>query len=245
MKNYNSDKLRTIAVVGHGTVGKTSLCDSLLFVSKAVDRLGSVDSGTSQFDYTDESRDRKHSLSSSMGIVEHNGYKINIIDTPGLVDFHGATIGSVIVSDGVLLVVDGSDGVEVGTLKTWDFASRNDKPLMIWVNRVDRDSAVFDRTLEDIRKNLRKNAIPVTFPVKENGVFEAVVNVLTGKAVNAEGKDIPVPDSAQDELEMYRMQLIEAAAESDENLMESFFENETLSEEEMITGLQKAFTSRS
>ena len=244
MKNYNSDKLRTISVVGHGTVGKTSLCDSLLFVSKAVERLGSVDNGTSQFDYTDESRDRKHSLSSSMGIVEHNGYKINIIDTPGLADFHGATIGSVIVSDGVILVVDGSDGVEVGTLKTWDFAARNDTPLMIWVNRVDRDNAVFTRTLEDIRKNLRKSAIPVTFPVKENGVFSAIVNVLTGKAVNAEGKDIPIPDSAKDDAELYRMQLVETAAESDDKLMESFFENETLSEEEINSGLKKAFTAR-
>ncbi|MCD4702365.1 MAG: elongation factor G [Candidatus Aegiribacteria sp.] len=244
MKNYNSDKLRTIAVVGHGTVGKTSLCDSLLFAGGAVERLGSVDSGTSQFDYTDESRERKHSLSSSMGIVDYNGYKINIIDTPGLADFHGATIGSVTVSDGVLLVVDGSDGVEVGTLKTWDFAARSEKPLMIWINRVDRDIADFDRALEDIRNNLRKSAIPVTFPVKENGVFSAIVNVLTGKAVNAEGKEIPVPDSAKDDAEMYRMQLVEAAAESDEKLMESFFENETLTEKEMTEGLKKAFATR-
>ncbi|MCK4807129.1 MAG: elongation factor G [Candidatus Aegiribacteria sp.] len=243
--NYDSDKLRTIAVVGHGTVGKTSLCDSLLFAGGAVERLGSVDSGTSQFDYTDESRERKHSLSSSMGIVDYNGCKINIIDTPGLADFHGATIGSVTVSDGVLLVVDGSDGVEVGTLKTWDYAARNEKPLMIWVNRVDRDNADFERVLEDIRRNLRKSAIPVTFPVKENGVFTAVVNVLTGKAVNAEGKEIPVPDSAKDNSEIYRMQLVETAAESDEKLMESFFENETLSEEEMATGLKKAVATRS
>lgn len=244
LKNYDSDKLRTIAVIGHGTVGKTSLCDSLLFAGGAVERLGSVDNGTSQFDYTDESRDREHSLSSSMGIIEYSGCKINIIDTPGLVDFHGATIGSVTVSDAVLLVVDGSDGVEVGTLKTWDYAARNDKPLMIWINRLDRDSADFKRILEDIRKNLRKSAIPVTFCVKENGVFSAVVNVLTGKAVNSEGKEISLPDSAKDDIEMYRMQLVETAAESDEKLMESFFENETLSEEELTAGLQKAVATR-
>ncbi len=244
LKNYDSDKLRTIAVIGHGTVGKTSLCDSLLFAGGAVERLGSVDNGTSQFDYTDESRDREHSLSSSMGIIEYSGCKINIIDTPGLVDFHGATIGSITVSDAVLLVVDGSDGVEVGTLKTWDYAARNDKPLMIWINRLDRDSADFKRILEDIRKNLRKSAIPVTFCVKENGVFSAVVNVLTGKAVNSEGKEIPLPDSAKDDIEMYRMQLVETAAESDEKLMESFFENETLSEEELTAGLQKAVATR-
>ena len=245
MKNYNSDKLRTIAVIGHGSVGKTSLCDALLLEGGTVERLGSVDNGTSQFDYTDESRDRKHSLSSAMGIIEHNGYKINIIDTPGLVDFHGATIGSVIVSDGVLLVVDGSDGVEVGTLKTWDFASANDKPLMIWVNRVDRDNADFKRVLEDIKKHLNKSVVPVTFSVKDNGVFTAVVNVLTGKAVDSEGKEIPLPDSAKDDIEMYRMQLVETAAETDEKLMESFFENDTLSEEEINTGLKKAVATRS
>lgn len=245
MKNYNSDKLRTIAVIGHGSVGKTSLCDSLLLEGGTVERLGSVDNGTSQFDYTDESRDRKHSLSSTMGIIDHNGFKINIIDTPGLADFHGATIGTVIVSDGVLLVIDGSDGVEVGTLKTWDFAARDAKPLMIWVNRVDRDNADFKRVLEDIKKNLNKSVVPVTFPVKDNGVFTAVVNVLTGKAVNSEGKEIPLPDSAKDDIEMYRMQLTETAAETDEKLMESFFENDTLSEEEINTGLKEAIATRS
>ncbi len=244
MKNYNSDKLRTIAVIGHGSVGKTSLCDALLFAGGTVERLGSVDNGTSQFDFTAESRDRKHSLSSSMGIIEHNGFKINIIDTPGLVDFHGATIGGVTVADGTLLVVDGSDGVEVGTLRAWDYAAGREKPLMIWVNRIDRDNSDFDRVLEDIKNNLRKSAIPVTFPVKENGVFIAVVNVLTGKAVDPAGKEIPVPDSAADSMEMYRMQLVETAAETDEKLMETFFENETLSEEEMSRGLKAAIANR-
>lgn len=244
MKNYSSDKLRTIAIIGHGSVGKTSLCDSLLFKSGAVERLGSVDNGTSLFDFSDESRERKHSLSSSLGIIEYKGCKINIIDTPGLADFHGATIGGITVSDGVILVIDGSDGVEVGTLKTWDFSARNDKPLMIWVNRVDRDNADFERILEDIKNNLRKSAIPVTFPVKENGVFIAIVNVLTGKAVNAESEEIPVPDSAKDNLELYKMQLVETAAESDEKLMETFFENETLTEKELNIGLKKAVATR-
>lgn len=245
MKNYTSETLRTIAVIGHASVGKTSLCDSLLFAGGGVERLGSVDNNTSQFDYTDESHERKHSLSSSIGIINWNDHKINIIDTPGLADFYGATISSITVSDGVVLVVDGSDGVEVGTLKTWDFAAVNDKPLIIWINRVDRDSADFDRILSNVRNNLSKSIIPVVFPVKENNVFTAVVNVITGKAANADGKEIPLPDSAKDNLELYRMQLIEAAAETDESLMESFFENETLTPEEMNSGLKKAVSNRS
>ncbi|MCD4848192.1 MAG: elongation factor G [Candidatus Aegiribacteria sp.] len=244
MKNYTPDKLRTVVVIGHGSVGKTSLCDSILFVGGGVERMGKVDNGTSQFDFTNESRERKHSLSSSLGILDWKDHKINIIDSPGLADFHGATIGSIVVADGVVLVVDGTDGVEVGTLKTWDFAANNNKPLIFWVNRVDRDSTDFERIVSDIRKNLAKNVVPITFPARENDVLIAIVNVLTGKAVNVEGKDIPVPDSAKDNLEMYRMQLVEAAAETDETLMESFFENETLTSEEMNSGLMKAARTR-
>lgn len=245
MKNYDSDRLRTIAVIGHGSVGKTSLCDSLLFASGMVDRLGSVDKGTSNFDHTPESRERKHSLFSSMGMIDHDGFRFYIIDTPGLADFYGATIGATAVSDGTVLVVDGTDGVEVGTLKTWDFAARYEKPMLVWVNRVDRDNADFDRVLEDLRNSLSRSTVPVTFPVVENGSFTAVVNVLTGKAVDAAGGEIPVPDSASETMETYRMQLIEAAAETDEKLMESFFENDTLSEDELSAGLKNAVASRS
>jgi len=244
LKNYDSDKLRTISVIGHGSVGKTSLCDALLFKGGAVERLGSVDKGTSNFDHAPESRDRKHSLSSSTGIIEHDGYKLYIIDTPGLADFYGATIGAITVADGVILVVDGTDGVEVGTLKTWDFAAQNGKPVMIWVNRVDRDNADFTRVLEEIRNSLGRSAVPVTFPVMENGSFRGVVNVLTGMAVDAQGKETPLPESAADDLESYRLMLTEAAAETDEKLMESFFENESLSEEEMNRGLRTAVASR-
>ncbi len=244
MKNYDPEKLRTITVVGHGSVGKTSLCDALLFTAGAVDRLGSVDKGTSHFDYYPESKERKHSLASTSGIIEHAGHKINVIDTPGLADFYGATIGAVSVSDAVLLVVDGTDGVEVGTLKTWDFAAGDDKPVLIWVNRVDRDNADFGRIVEDIRKNISKNAVPVTFPVEENGSFIGIVNVLTGEAVDAQGNEMPVPDSVKDELETFRAMITEAAAEADEKLMEAFFENDSLSDDELETGLRKAVASR-
>jgi len=244
LKDYTPDKLRTVSVIGHGSVGKTSLCDALAFSANGVERLGSVDAGTSHFDHTDESRERKHSLSSSIGIVDWKGCKLNIIDTPGLADFYGETIGAVSVSDGVILVLDGSDGVEVGSLKTWNFTAAMDKPLMVWVNRIDRDTADFSRVVDNARANLSRKVLPVVFPVIESETLIGLVNVLTGKAIDANGKDIPVPDSASDTLELMKMQLIEAAAEADDKLMDIYFENETLTPEELDMGLRKAVHDR-
>ena len=244
MKDYTPDKLRTVSVIGHGSVGKTSLCDALAFIGKGVERLGDVDAGTSHFDHTDESRERNHSLSASIGILDWDGFKVNIIDTPGLADFYGETIGSVAVSDGVVLVLDGSDGVEVGSLKTWTFAASMDKPLMIWVNRVDRDNADFNRVVENARENLSRKVVPIVFPIIENDRFIGLVNVLTGKAIDATGKTIPVPESAADTLELMKMQLIETAAEADDELMDVYFENETLTAEELDRGLRKAVHDR-
>jgi len=245
LKNYTPDKLRTVSVIGHGSVGKTSLCEALLFTGKGSDRLGSVDAGTSNFDHTAESRDRKHSLSASIGFVEWNGSRINIIDTPGLADFYGETIGSIAVSDGVVLVLDGFDGVEVGSLKTWDQAAQMSKPVMIWIHRVDKDNADFERVLENARESLGRKVVPVVFPVHEGGSFKALVNVVTGKAVGPDGREIPVPASAADALETFRLQLTEAAAESDDRLMDSYFENETLTPEELHQGMRKGVRDRS
>lgn len=245
MKNYTPDKLRTVSVIGHGSVGKTSLCEALLFTGKGSDRLGSVDSGSSNFDHTAESRERKHSLSASIGLIEWNGVKVNIIDTPGLADFYGETIGAIAVSDGVVLVLDGFDGVEVGSLKTWDQASLMGKPVMIWINRVDKDNADFSRVLENAREILGRKVVPVVFPVHQNGTFKALVNVMTGKAVGPDGLETAVPASAADDLESYRMQLTEVAAEADDQLMDSYFENETLTPDELHQGIRKGVRDRS
>ncbi len=234
-----------MAVIGHGSVGKTSLCDAMAFAAGSIERLGSVDQGTSHFDYSDESRRRKHSLSSSFGILEHDGCKVNVIDTPGLADFYGETISAVSVSDGAVLVLDGADGVEVGSLKTWDFTASERVPVMVFVNHVDQDNADFQRVLSEATDALGKGLVPVVFPVYEGGALSCLVNVRTGKAIDRDGKEMEVPSSAADDLETYRMQLTEAAAEADEELMERYFENEGLSEEEMDGGLRKAFAERS
>ncbi len=244
MKNYSPEKLRTVAVLGHGSVGKTSFCDAVLFAGGGSERLGSVDEGTSVFDYTSESREKKHSFGSSIATLDWNDIKINIIDTPGLADFHGETIGAISASDMAILLLDGKDGVEVGSFKTWNFAKTADIPVFIYVNRVDRENANFDRVVEQAKEMFNKHVVPVVFPVMDGDSFTGVVNAITRKAFDASGKEIEVPESAKEQCEDYRMQLIEEAAEADEELMEIFFANETLTAEELKKGIKLAVKNR-
>jgi len=233
-----------VSFIGHGSVGKTSLCDSILLASGAVERLGSVADGTSVFDHTTESRERKQSLSSSIAACEWKDHRITIIDTPGSADFYGEVIGSIAVSDGCVLVLDGSAGVEVGSLQTWNFAARAGVPVMLWVNRLDRENADFDRVVSQARETLNKRIIPLSFPITAGGSFGGVVSVLDGTAVDPSGKTIPVPPAEQEKLEDWRHELVESAAEADETLMESFFANDTLTPEELRTGLMAAVAGR-
>ena len=244
MKNYNSEKLRTVAVLGHGSVGKTSFCDALLFAGGGCERLGSVDEGTSVFDYTAESREKKHSFGSSMATLDWNDIKVNIIDTPGLADFHGETIGAISASDMAILLLDGKDGVEVGSFKTWNFAKTEDIPVFIYVSRVDRENANFDRVVEQAKEMFNKHVVPVVFPVMDGDSFIGVVNAITRKAFDASGNEVEVPESAKEQCEDYRMQLIEEAAEADEELMDIFFANETLTAEELKKGIKLAVKNR-
>jgi len=244
LKDYTPDRLRTVSVIGHGSVGKTSLCDSLVYTAGSVERLGSVDSGSSSFDYTRESRERKHSLTFSPGICEWQKHKINLLDTPGLADFYGETIGSISVSDGAVLVLDGASGVEVGSLKTWSYAAGHQLPVLIWVGGLDRENVSFERVLEEVRDSLHRHAVPFVFPVMEDGELKALVDVLGNRAMDPEGNEMEVPDEARERLDELRNELIETAAESDEELMEQYFANDTLTEAELRRGLKKSIAAR-
>ncbi len=244
MKNYSSEKLRTVSVVGHGSVGKTSFCDAMLFAGGGCERLGSVDEGTSIFDYTSESREKKHSFGSSIATLDWNDVKVNIIDTPGLADFHGETIGAISASDMAILLLDSKDGVEVGSFKTWNFAKKADIPVFIYVSRVDRENANFDRVVEQAKDMFNKHVVPVVFPVMDGDSFKGVVNAITRKAFDTAGNEMEIPESAKERCEDYRMQLIEEAAEADEELMEIFFANETLTAAELKKGIKLAVKNR-
>lgn len=244
MKNCTSDKLRTLAVVGHGSVGKTSLCDALVYRSGGAERQGSVDEGTSLFDYTAESRDKKHSLTSTLGICQWKESRINLIDTPGLTDFHGDTIAAVSAADCTLVVMDCTDGVEVGTYKTWNYAEDAESPCLLWVNRVDRDNSDFERVLNQAREMLSRAVIPFVFPIIEGNQCSGLVNVLTGTAVDLRGKPVPLPEAAAEKVDQYMSELVEQAAEADEQLMEQYFANDGLTPEELSRGILAAVKNR-
>jgi elongation factor G len=244
MKEYSPDKLRTLSVIGHGSVGKTSLCDSLLFCAGGSERLGSVDDGTSVFDHSMESRERKHSLCLSMGICEWSNCRINLLDTPGLEDFYGETIGGISASDGAILVLDSTDGVEVGSYKTWNFAAEAGIPVMLWVNRVDRENADFERVLDSARDNFSRHVVPAVFPIIVGDSFKGLVNVIKGTASDSKGNKIPIPDTEKDKYETVLAQLTEEAAEADEEIMEAYFANDSLTPEELARGLRIAVGRR-
>lgn len=244
MKTYTPDRLRTIAVCGHGSVGKTSLCDSLVFRSGGAERQGSVDDGSSLFDHTSESREKKHSLTSTVGICEWKDTKINLIDTPGLTDFHGDTIAAVSASDGALIVLDCTDGVEVGTYKTWKYTEELHTPCILWVNRIDRDNADFQRTLGQAREMLSKAVIPFVFPIVEGDGCTGLVDLLARRAYDLKGREIPMPGPAGEQADEYMAELMEQAAEADEELLELYFANDTLTPDELSRGVRAAVKSR-
>ncbi|MGC9336399.1 MAG: GTP-binding protein, partial [Anaerolineae bacterium] len=200
-------------------------------------RLGSVDEGTSVSDWDDEERRRRMSINASLIPCEWQNHKLNVIDTPGYMDFVGEVVGSVHVVDGVVVVLDSVGGVEVGTEQVWNSADERKLPRLIFVNKMERENVDLDAVVEQIRFKFDLVAIPVQLPIGKQENFQGVVDVLTQKAYIGEKATVgPIPDDMADAVEEARMVLVEAAAEGEDALMEKYFETETLSEEEILRG---------
>jgi elongation factor G len=246
MKVYDAASIRNVAVVGHGGCGKTQLVSALLFTSGMVNRLGKVDDGTTVTDYDDEEIARKHTLSASLAYAEWNKSKINLIDTPGFGNFFSDARAALRVADGVLLVVDAVGGVEVQTEKAWAAAEEMGLPRIVVVNRLDRDRASLERTLESLRQACGRAIVPIQMPIGEERSFKGVVDLVTMKAytfaADGSGKvtEGDVPADIADEAAVRRDALIEMIAEADEQLMEKFFDAGTLTQDELVGGLKKA-----
>jgi elongation factor G len=249
LKVYETDRLRNLAIIGHGGAGKTSLVEAMLFNAGHTKRLGRVDEGNATTDYLPEEIKRKISVSTTMAPCEWKECKINILDTPGYADFFSEVKSALRVVDSILTVVEAVAGVEVQTEIGWQEANRVKLPKMIFINKMDRENANFDRVLSQVKDVLKCNAVPVELPIGSETQFSGVVDLLTMKAYqyNKDGscQEQEVPGDLLDAAQEAQQNLMEAAAEGDDELLMRYLDGETLTGEEIFTGLKKAFQSQS
>jgi elongation factor G len=241
MKEYTTDMLRNVAMVSHSGAGKTMLAEAFLHFTGTTTRLGRVEDGATVSDFEDEEIRRKLSLSTSVLPVEYRDHKLNLLDTPGYTDFVGEVVSALRVADGALVVVDSVAGAEVGTEIAWNYCDEFKLPRFVVINKMNRDNANFTKALDTVREISDIRLVPVQLPWGEKAEFKGVLDLLTLKAYSGDGKTVAdIPAEYQDNVEMARMELIEAAAEGDDALLEKYLEGEELSSEEILHGLMNA-----
>ena len=246
MKVYDAANIRNVALVGHSGCGKTQLVSAMLFAAGAVNRLGRVDDGSTVTDFDEETIARKHTLAASLAHAEWQQTKLNIIDTPGVANFLTDARSALRVVEGALVVVDAVAGVEVQTEKLWSEAAALNLPRVVVANHLDRDRASLERTLESLRRDCAREIVPIQLPLGEERSLSGVVDLVRMKALtfaaDGSGKmtESDVPEALADQATQAREQLIEMVAEADDSLMEAFFSEGTLTQEQLVSGLRAA-----
>jgi elongation factor G len=242
LKNYQTGQLRNLGVVAHGGAGKTSLVEAMLFNTGILSRLGRVEDGTTASDYHPEEIAKQITIHTSLVPCEWNGFKLNLLDTPGFSDFIGEVKGALRVSDSTMFVVSAVDGVEVQHEVIWDIADQYKLPRIVFINKMDRENANFERVLDDLKSKFKANFVPVQIPIGSFSTFSGVVDIINGTAYEGagKGKEIAIPAELADEVAQYREQLIEAAAEGDDDLTMKYLEGEELTPDEIKDGLKKS-----
>ncbi len=242
MKNYPADKIRNIALLGHGGAGKTAFAEAALFNAKAVDRLGKSADGNTVMDFDPEEIRRQISINTSVAAFEWGDYKINLLDTPGDFDFLGEVMQGLRVSDSVVVLVSAKDGNSVGAEKAVRLSRKRELPLFFMISRMDEANASFDKALESLQERYGSGVVPFALPILADNKMTGVVDVVAGKAYSFEPKggaykEIEIPADLTDRVSEIQETINEAAAESDEELMEKFFNGEAFTKEEMTKGL--------
>jgi len=246
MKEYTTEFIRNIALASHSSSGKTMLVEAILHYTGGTTRLGRIEDGTTVSDFEEEEQRRKLSLSTAVLPVEYKDFKINFLDTPGYTDFMGEVISALRVADGSLILVDSVAGVEVGTEIAWHYSDVFNLPRFVIINKMNRDNANFRKALESVRTLADTRMLPVQLPWGETGDFKGVIDLLTMKAYPGDGKTSQaIPAEYADEAESARMELIEAAAEGEDALLEKYLEGAELSGEEIQRGLRSVVHSGS
>src|SRR5260370_2361421 len=234
---YASDKIRNVVLLGHSHDGKTMLAEAMLFASGTIQRMGAPDQATATTDFESEEQKRKLSINLGVAFAEHNGYKINILDARGFFDFAGQVLSGLRVAEGAVVVVGAGSQLAVGTEVAWEQCNRTNKPRIVVVNKLDKENSDFYGAVAAMREVLTPRPFPLHLPIGSEQDFRGIVDLLHLKTfvttADGQGGDVPVPDELQKLLVQYRGQLIEAAAESDESLLEKYLDAGTLSEGEI------------
>lgn len=246
MKVFQSEKIRNVGLVSHGGAGKTSLAEALLYNVEMTNRLGKVDEGNTVLDYLPEETKRNMTIFLAMAPIEWKNCKINLIDTPGYADFSGEIQCVLRAVDALIFNVCAVSGVEIRTEMIWEEADRYNLPRIVYVNKMDRENADFYRTLADLRhKFTKKRLVPLQFPIGSGEDFEGIVDLLTMRAIKWDRpshswKELDIPVEYQEVIKKHHLELVEAAAEGDDELLMRYLDGEDLSTDDLLDGLQKA-----
>ena len=249
MLRYAPDKIRNVALLGHSHDGKTALAEAMMHVAGSIPRLGSTDAGTSTMDFEPEETRRKISIGLGVGFLEHSGHKINLLDAPGFFDFVGQVMSAERAADAALIVVSATAaaGMAVGTEIAWEQSSRDSKPRLVVINKMDKENADFFGTVQAMREVLKPKPVPIQIPIGAESFFKGVVDLLRMKAFvtgpDGKGLEVAIPDDLKARVEEGRAQMMEAAAEGDDELLEKYLEEGELNDEEMLKGLREGIVA--
>jgi len=243
MKVYQTEQIRNLALIGHGSSGKTTLTEALLYATGVTNRQGRVDDGNTMSDFDKQEIARKVSIGTSVIPIEWKDTKFNLLDTPGYFDFVGEVYSALKASESALILVDASASVEVGTEKAWKYTQEYNIPRAIFVNKMDKENVNFNKVLDDIKNTFGDKIIPFTLPIGEAESFKGIVDVIDEVAYEYNGKDskkVDIPADIHSQIQSIKDQLMEKIAETDEVLMEKYFEGEAFTEEEIKKGIKLA-----
>ena len=247
MKVYGSNAIRNVAFVGHGASGKTSLVDALAWVAGSSRRHGGIKDGTTLTDYSPDEIERKHSINLALGYAEWLDTKINLIDTPGYLDYFGEVVTALHAADAAVVVLSGTSGVEVGTEKVWEVCDQLHLPRMLFVSLMDKEHADFERVFQDVKAHLTPKVVPVEVPIGDGPEFHGIINLFSGHCHNykkgtakGEYEVVPIPPEYQQRYQEYSEQLTEAVASTDDELIERYLAGEEIPREQFIGAVKKA-----
>ncbi|RII36833.1 elongation factor G [Clostridium chromiireducens] len=242
MKDYSIKNLRNVGLMGHNGTGKTSLAESILYYSKITDRLGKIEDGTTVLDFDTEEKKRQFSIALSVAPIELDHVKINIIDIPGYADFQGECIEGMRAVDVGMIVVSGVSGVKAGTERAWEYCNKIKLPRTFFINKLDRENASFNKVLDSLKEQFGISVVPIQYPIGEEDNFKGVINIISKQAriYDVRTKKIEIldiPEELIDEVERCKKMIMEAVAETDEMLLDKYFSEGELSDEEIYKGL--------